>query len=66
MPGYRRWQSELRPEKIDRSSFAIVLAKNSAAFLILRPQVMIDVRYRANHLFPTKLVCKNLRERFRM
>ena len=66
MPGNRRWQPELRPEKIDRSSLAIVLAKNRGPFLILGLQVMIDMRYRADHLFPTKLVCENLRERFRM
>ena len=66
MPGNRRWQPELRAEKIDRSSLAIVLAKNRGAFFVLRSQVMIDMRYRADHLFPPKLVCENLRERFGM
>ena len=66
MPGNGWWQPELWPEKIDRSSLAVVLTKNRGAFFILGLQVMIDMRYRADHLFPTKLVCENLRERFRM
>ena len=45
VPGYRRWQAELWAEKIDRASFAVVLAKNRGAFLILRLEVMIDMRY---------------------
>jgi len=60
MPGNRWWQPELWPEKIDRSSLAIVLAKNRGAFLVLGPQVMIDVRDGADHLFPPKLICENL------
>jgi len=66
MAGNGGWQPELWPEKIDRSSLAIVLAKNRGVFFVLRSQVMIDMRYRADHLFPTKLVCENLRERFCM
>src|SRR6476646_593203 len=66
MSGNRRWQAELRAEKIDRSSLAIILAKNRGPFFILGPQVMIDMRYRADHFFPPKLICENLRERFRM
>jgi hypothetical protein len=63
MPGNGRRQPKSWAEEIDRSSLAIVLAKNRCAFLILGPQMMIDMRYRADHLFPTKLVCENLRER---
>jgi hypothetical protein len=50
-------------EEIDGSSLAMVLAKNRCAFLILERQMMIDMGYRADHLFPAKLVCENLRER---
>ena len=57
---------ELWAKKIDRASLAVVLAENGGAFLILGMQVMINVCHRANHLFPAKLVGKNLRQRRRM
>src|SRR6266481_4018152 len=66
MAGNRRWQPALWAKKIDRASLAVVLAENGGAFFILGAQVMINVRDRANHLFPAKLVGEKLRQRGRM
>ena len=66
MSGNRRWQSKLRTKEIDRSSLAIVLAKDYSALLIFGTQVIVNVPDGRNHFLPAKLIGENLWERSRV
>src|SRR5437870_4179781 len=63
LAGNRLGQIERSAEEINRAGLAVVLAENGSTFPVFRTQMMIDVRDRGHHFFPTKLIGKNLRQR---
>src|SRR5882724_272020 len=56
-------QPKFRAEEINRAGLTVVLAEDSGAFLILRPQMVINVRNRGDHFFPAELVGEILWQR---
>ena len=56
----------VRTREIDRSSLAIVFAKDCSALLIFGTQVIVNVQDGRNHFLPAKLIGENVWERSRV